>query len=232
MKLITTCLFHIIIFLVFSEIILNKPIKEITQIKKTKQRKEIKIQRFSNNLIKRKNKIKRKSHITTNQSNKFDKNYIMKLILNKSNGNINNIIKNTKELEDIPIIKDYSALSKILSHIKEYNSRESYRNINEFCFQFQADIESLLGFTNLIEEKTIIKVENINNSIMNTVTDEKLSLEDKTLIIKTKLAKVEELIISDFRNIKKKLIKYEESSKRKICRIKAQFKENIGKYLP
>lgn len=131
----------------------------------------------------------------------------------------------------INFLIDYNSLKKVLKNIKQWNIRQGSQDINAFCKDFRNQMEILERLTNIIEQKTIVQVQSIGNSIMSIISMEKLRSEDKFAAIEHKMNEMTKILTDDFKNIREKISNYEELSRSKICKMKEEFLNSISNFL-
>lgn len=111
------------------------------------------------------------------------------------------------------------------------NERECRLRINQFTIDFQKNMELLYSLSNFFEQKTIFEIEKTRNGILDILSFDDGEPKAKLNLVLDKINNIIRLISEIFGNIKNRINEYEETSIKKILRMKNSYKIYLRKFL-
>lgn len=120
--------------------------------------------------------------------------------------------------------------SETIKSFLKNNKRSSYKDINEFCQLFRLNMNALINLSNLFEQTTIIKVQNLASELINIIG---MSLDPikKKDILESKLRALENVVRTEFSSVIYKVNEYQSVSENKISRIEENVKNKLTNIL-
>eukprot|EP00340_Litonotus_pictus_P010126 CAMPEP_0170531022 /NCGR_PEP_ID=MMETSP0209-20121228/57004_1 /TAXON_ID=665100 ORGANISM="Litonotus pictus, Strain P1" /NCGR_SAMPLE_ID=MMETSP0209 /ASSEMBLY_ACC=CAM_ASM_000301 /LENGTH=137 /DNA_ID=CAMNT_0010825057 /DNA_START=302 /DNA_END=712 /DNA_ORIENTATION=- len=109
------------------------------------------------------------------------------------------------------------------------NTRNSFRQMNDYTLQFQQNMASLINLSNLFEQTAILKIENFSSEIIHTINTD-INPEVKKQIIQGKLDIINETVAKELDSVLEKITEYESVSERKIDRMRDEMVESMEEY--
>lgn len=119
----------------------------------------------------------------------------------------------------------------MLKEVRNLNERECRMRINQFTIDFQKNMNLLSSLSNFLEQKTIYEIERTKNKILDILSFDDGDPKSKLNLAIEKIDAIIKMISEIFGNIKNKINEYEDTSIRKILRMKSSYKIYLRKFL-